>query len=352
MRSGLSCSAFTGDGRVVPRSLARETGLNRVASSESDTLATDKARIASGVGQRLDALPLTRLHLLVLGIGAVGFSFDLMEVALGNVLSAVFSVPPYGLSAAELSRLLSAMYLGAILGAPAAGWLADRHGRRLALMAVLAVLAVTSLGAAASRGAGELFAARFLSGLALGAYPPLLITFLTDILPARHRGRSILIVAGLAALGPVAAVFLVRWLTPLEPLGIEGWRWCFLLGSVGSGLAAAAFRLLPESPRWLAARDGDGALAAVARFEASPPIGRTGAVAPSAAAASRVSVTSPRRRLALFGALFFLSPWAVVAFPLLMGAVLIEKGYRLSDSLLYVGIIPAGANADSRRGFP
>lgn len=270
----------------------RDTSINGIpalgasTASHPDRFADGPPR-APGAGAALDGLPLTRLHLAVLAVGTVGFSFDLMEVALGNVLSAVFSAPPYGLSAAELSWLLSAMYLGAIIGAPGAGWLADRHGRRLALSSVLAVLAVTSLGAGFSRGAGELFAARFLSGLALGAYPPLLITFLTDVLPARNRGRLILIVAGLAALGPVAAVFLARWLTPIAPLGIEGWRWCFLLGAAGAAATALAFRRLPESPRWLAARAGEGAArAALARFERSPAIG-AGEPPPAPAPAAR-----------------------------------------------------------------
>jgi putative MFS transporter len=38
------------------------------------------------------------------------------------------------------------------------------------------------------------------------------------------------------------------------------------------------------------------------------------------------------------GALYLLSPWATIGFPLLSGAVLVAKGFQVSDSLLYVGI--------------
>jgi putative MFS transporter len=49
-----------------------------------------------------------------------------------------------------------------------------------------------------------------------------------------------------------------------------------------------------------------------------------------------------RWRAVLFGFLDFLSPWATIGFPLLSGAVLIEKGFRVSDSLLYVGVTMFG----------
>lgn len=54
-----------------------------------------------------------------------------------------------------------------------------------------------------------------------------------------------------------------------------------------------------------------------------------------------------RRRAALIGALYLLSPWATIGFPLLSGAVLIEKGFRVSDSLLYVGVAMFGPTLGS-----
>jgi putative MFS transporter len=40
--------------------------------------------------------------------------------------------------------------------------------------------------------------------------------------------------------------------------------------------------------------------------------------------------------------MYFLSPWATIGFPLLSGAVLVEKGFRVADSLLYVGVAMSG----------
>src|SRR5581483_3406685 len=49
-----------------------------------------------------------------------------------------------------------------------------------------------------------------------------------------------------------------------------------------------------------------------------------------------------RSRMLLLGALYFLGPWATIGFPLLSGAVLAQKGFQLSDSLLYLGVAMLG----------
>lgn len=307
-------------------------------------LAPATTRQGGSVASRMDHLPLTWLHIGVAMVAGLGFTFDLIEIALGNVLSAVFSAPPYSVPPGQLSWLLAAMYIGAIPGALAAGWLADRYGRRVVLVAILLVLTATSLAAAFSPGVNALIGWRMLSGLALGAYPPLMISFLSDVMPPRRRGTVIVMTIGLASLGPVGMIFLVRGLTDLQPLGLEAWRWAFILGAVGAVLVAGLFRFVPESPRWLAARGRhDEAEAACARFERSA-IAVSGA-APAVAEVVQKPTPDARpdpRRFAMVAAIYFVSPWATVAFPVLMGAVLIEKGFALSDSLFYVGIAMFG----------
>lgn len=316
-----------------------------VTASTDDLRDYRPAPAAGGtIAGRMDALPITWLHVAIVVIGSIGFAFDLMEVALGSALSAVFSAPPYSSDPTTLGWLLAAMYIGAIVGAPLAGWLADRHGRKVVLIGILLWLAVTSTAAAAAPDVTWLIIFRMLSGAALGAFPPLIIAYLTDVMPPGRRGMLIMIVAGLAALGPLGVIFLVRWLTPLQPLGLEAWRWAFLVGTVGSLIGGIAFLKLPESPRWLDARGRNReAEAACAAFERSGTFLASPAM-PAASAKDDANETPPfdRRRFVVLSVIYFLAPWAVVAFPLLMGAVLIEKGFQLSDSLLYVGISMAG----------
>jgi putative MFS transporter len=303
----------------------------------------------AGIGRRLDGLPVTYLHLATMAVCAFGFTFDLLELSLGNVMTAVFSVSPSDMGASRLSWLLSAAFIGAIVGAPSLGWYAERHGPKRTLGYALALLAPASLALAGSREYGAMLAMRLLSGVALGAYPPLMIAYLTEILPPARRGMLILMVVACASLGPPAGIFLVRWLGSTHPMDFEAWRWGFIVGGLGAAAAGAAFAFLPESPRWLVASgQAPDAESAWRKFERSmilwqPGGGLRAHYKPLAPPASAMQSGSFTRRFLLVGALFFLSPWTTAAFPLLSGAVLVAKGFNLSSTLLYVGISTLGA---------
>jgi putative MFS transporter len=303
----------------------------------------------AAIAARLDALPVTPLHWAILIVCALGLLFDVVEAGLSNALSAVFSAAPYRVPPFDLSLLLASVFAGGAIGAPLLGWFADRYGRRLALGTALFVMAGTSLLAAASTDITWLTVCRALSGFVLGAYPPLMAAYLSDVLPPARRGRMIMIGAAIGFLGAPAVIFLMRWLTPLAPFGYEGWRWTLAIGAIGAALIALCFRLLPESPRWLAAagRHAD-ATAACLRFEraagvdhAPPPLAAHADAARTDVDTARFWSSAGRRyrgRAGLMAALYLLSPWATIGFPLLSGAVLVEKGFRVADSLLYLGI--------------
>ena len=300
--------------------------------------------------RRLDDMPISRLHVAVICLCSLAFAFDLLEIALGGALSAIFSVTSDPANRSALPWLLASVYIGAVMGAPIFGRAADRYGRQPALVAALVMLALCSIGEAASPDVWWLAGWRTASGLALGAYPPLVIAYLTELLPARQRGRLILLVSGIACLGAPAGIFLVRALTPIKPLGIDGWRWAFLLGSIGSATCAIGFARLPESPVWLASRrQFDRALRNCDRLACFPRI----ALAPSvtqredAPLHAHASVAPPapsgdRRGMVMFSLLSFLCPWSNVAFPLLSGALLMQKGLGLQNSLLLVGLAMFG----------
>lgn len=309
------------------------------------------SRAAAGVTEDpadlLDRLQVTPLHGAILIVCAFGLIFDVVEAALGYALSVAFSSPPHQVAPYQLSLLLGSIFAGGAIGAPLLGRLADRSGRRLALGLSLFVLTVTSLLAAASADVAWLTFFRFLSGMALGAYPPLMVAYLSDVLPAARRGTLILLVGAIGFLGAPAVVLLIRWLTPLQPFGLDGWRCALIIGAVGAAATSAAFPALPESPRWLlAAARFEAATDAYNRFmrhAGHPPV----LAAPSPQAASpdtgRASfwfgaARAYRPRTAFLCALYFLGPWATIGFPLLSGAVLVEKGFRTQDSLLYLGV--------------
>ncbi|MDL2408203.1 MFS transporter [Rhizobium calliandrae] len=291
----------------------------------------------------LDDLPLTRLHVWTLVACAAGFTFDLAEIAFGNILSAVFSAPPHVVGSTQLSWLLASVYIGAAVGAPIVGILADRYGRRTMLISAMVLLAASSLLAGCTSGIVDLIVWRAVAGVSLGAYPPLMFAYLTDLLPARRRGPVTVMATAFAYLGPPAFIFLVRGLTPVAPMGIEAWRWGFAVAAVGALACSLGFRRVPESPRWLLQRGRiDDANSIIESFRRSAEVMPAIPAPVSIDRNGEQDIASRARSLwreALFLLpLFLLTPWTTVGFSLLSGAVLVHKGISLQDSLLLIGI--------------
>ena len=305
---------------------------------------------ATPVDTHLDAQGLGPAHGLLVALCALTFAVDLSEMALGGALSAIFSAPPHRLDPASLSWLVASAYVGAIVGAPVLGWVADRRGVKRTLTVVTLWLAVTSLLAAVSRDAGQLAWARLASGLALGAYPPLMIAYLTDIAPRKHRGLMVFAVCALAYLGPPAAIFGIRALGSAPPLGLEAWRWPFAVSALLCLMTGLGFLAAPEAPRWLAAKGRlSEALAACARLSSDRKTGSLALDMPDCVQSAELEpiIAAPRiedfpRRLGFVAALYFLLPWAGVAFPLVIGPILLARGFDLSQALFYVGVATFG----------
>lgn len=269
--------------------------------------------------------PKTPMPLIAAVACAFALALDMIEMAIGNVLATVFTAQPDRVSSDELSWLLSSVYIGAVLGAPAIGWISDRRGIRVSLAACLVWLALTSGLAGASATIFELTVFRFLSGLSLGAIPPLLIAYLTRIAPVHSRGAVIFWVCGSAALAPPLALLLIRWVIAQQPFGIEGWRWPLYAAGVSAMLVGAVFFGLKDT-------------AAGTHQSAREPSGQ-----PVDEASKRL----PRGRFAFLASVYFLIPWATVGFPLLTGPILLSQGYDLSQALLYVTLATVGPSLGS-----
>jgi len=296
---------------------------------------------------QIEEQPLGALHIFVLTLCAVGFGFDLAELALGNILSAIFSAPPYSTHSTQLSWLLAAPYIGGIVGAPTYGWLADRWGRRATLIVMMITLGIFSVLAGQASQIETLIVYRILCGFTLGAFPPVVIAYMTDFLPATRRGRVLIITCAAAILVVPFSIFLIRWLTPIKPFGLDAWRCALITYGVGSIATGLAMFHAPESVRWLIkagrmedaksvlARLGGRAFGTVAYSESQTEN------EPAVRSYSK-SVSLKPWQIATFVIFSFLSAWATVSFPLLSGAILVQKGVKVPDALLYVGIASIG----------
>lgn len=235
------------------------------------------APVGQSPTERLDALPVTRRHVrLLLGSG-VGWTFDAMDVGLISFVIAQLGVV-WGASAAQLSWIASAGFLGMAVGAALGGLLADRIGRRQVFALTLLVYGLATGASALAWSVAALMALRFVVGLGLGAELPVASTLVSEFAPPRIRGRAVVVLESFWAVGWILAA-LIGYL--VVPVGDDGWRWALALGALPAVYAVVVRRGLPESVRFLVERGRHGEADAVVRaFEDSPAVGgdgRTGA---------------------------------------------------------------------------
>src|SRR5436309_9523528 len=205
---------------------------------------------ATPVTDRLNHLPVTRAHIRATVIVGLGLFFDLFDVFLAGVLSTVLTAS-FGLSERVLPAVLGSSFLGMFIGATFMGGIADRFGRRPAFLVNLGIYSLFTFLGAFSINSAMLVITRLIAGIGIGAEIPLSDAYLSEVLPAAHRGRLMAWAYTAGFIGVPAAGLLARVLVTLRPLNVAGWRWLFVAGSLGGVIVWSLRRLLPESPRWL-----------------------------------------------------------------------------------------------------
>ncbi|KMS72365.1 MFS transporter [Streptomyces viridochromogenes] len=300
------------------------------------------------IGDRLDRLPVLPAHHRLTGVIGVGLLFDMYENNLSGVLSKVLQAD-FALTGTTLKLVLASAFLGQFLGAVVLGRFADRFGRRRAFLVNLALYSGASLAGAFAPSVAWLVALRFVAGIGIGAEQSLTDTYLTDVLPARHRGRLIAWTYTIGFCGVPAVGLLAVWLVPLSPLGIAGWRWLFLFGALGSAVVWVLRRGLFESPRWLATvgRTAEAeAITAKLEAQAGPSYATTALPAPVVEQAPapergmlRSLFSAPyRRRTVMMWVFCLLSTVGYYGFGTLAPQVLAAKGYDVVAGLGYTAV--------------
>jgi MFS family permease len=209
--------------------------------------------IESHVPARLDRLPWSRWHwLIVISLGAT-WILDGLEVTLAGSLAGILTHrEALGLSDAQVGASATFYLAGAVIGALLFGYGTDRLGRKkLFFITVALYLMATALTAFSWSFASYAFF-RALTGAGIGGEYAAINSAIDELIPARVRGRVDLMINGSywigAALGSAATIVLLdpRWL----PVWL-GWRLAFGIGAT-LGLVVIFFRRwIPESPRWL-----------------------------------------------------------------------------------------------------
>jgi MFS family permease len=210
--------------------------------------------VHSDLPARLDRLPWSRWHVMVLvGLGTV-WILDGLEVTIVGALGDRLTEPGSGLSlSASDVGVAAAMYvLGACLGALFFGELTERFGRRRLFMITLGVYLLGTVATAFSINPLFFFVCRFFTGAGIGGEYSAINSAIDELMPARLRGRIDLLINGSYWLGAAvgAALTLVLLDTSILPADV-GWRLAFGLGAALGLVIIVVRRNVPESPRWL-----------------------------------------------------------------------------------------------------
>jgi MFS family permease len=252
MEIGQASAPNYGDAVAAPRSI-RPTAGQALGHGVLDAAADDTRVIETNIPSRLDDLRWSGFHTRVVLALGITWVLDGLEVTLAGALSgALKASPTLHFSNFDVGLANSAYLLGAVLGALGFGWLTDRIGRRKLFFITLALYLSATAATALSWNVAIYALFRFLTGAGIGGEYTAINSTIQELVPARYRGWTDLLINGSfwlgAAIGAVSAIIL---LDPAISGPDLGWRLAYGTGAC-LGLIVLVMRMwIPESPRWL-----------------------------------------------------------------------------------------------------
>ncbi len=207
----------------------------------------------TNIPARLDRLPWSRFHRLVVLALGITWILDGLEVTLVGAVSGVLQEPQVMNFTPAVIGFIASMYLvGAVCGSLVFGYLTDLWGRKRLFFLTLVVYLAGVLLTALSWDKWSFALFRFMTGAGIGGEYAAINSTIDELIPAAYRGGVDIIVNGSywigAALGSASTIVILdpRILPPNV-----GWRIGFGMGALVGLFILALRRYIPESPRWL-----------------------------------------------------------------------------------------------------
>jgi len=209
--------------------------------------------IETKIPPRLDRLPWSGWHWMIVSALGITWVLDGLEVTLAGALAATLKNPvALGLSDTQVGATATAYLSGAVLGALLFGYLTDRYGRKRLFYITLGVYLCGTALSGFAWNFWSFAAFRALTGAGIGGEYAAINSAIDELIPARVRGQVDLAINSTYWLGAILGSLLTLYL--LNPHIVApwlGWRLVFGVGAM-LGLIILVFRhWVPESPRWL-----------------------------------------------------------------------------------------------------
>ncbi len=181
-----------------------------------------------------------------------GFLFGFDTVVISGAEKTIQSL--WGLSPGLHGIAMASALYGTVVGSLIGGWPADRYGRKATLLWVGVFYLVGAVGSGLATNISLFIAARFIGGLGIGISTVAAPLYISEIAPPKYRGR----LAGMFQFNIVFGI-LIAFVSNalLAGVGVNAWRWMLGVAAFPSLFYTLLCFGLPESPRWLLAREGD-----------------------------------------------------------------------------------------------
>ncbi len=217
-------------------------------STTTSARAPSIAEAQAEIGARLERLPITRKVWWARNIVGAATFFDGY-----TVIAIAYAMPvltkEWQLSPAQIGMILSAGYLGQLLGSVFFGWLAERIGRLHVLLFTILLFVSMDVACLFAGSAAAMIAFRFVQGIGTGGEVPVASAYINELIGSKKRGRFFLLYEVMFLLGLVAAGGIGYFLVPAY-----GWKAMFMVGLIPAAIMIPLRFFMFESPRWLAAK--------------------------------------------------------------------------------------------------
>ncbi len=184
----------------------------------------------------------------------VSFAAGMAGLLFGLDIGVISGALPFITTQFELSHQLqewvvSAMMLGAAIGAISTGWISFNLGRKKSLMTGATLFVLGSLGSALAPNVEILLISRVLLGFAVGIASYVAPLYLSEMSEKEDRGKLISMYQMMVTIG-----ILVAFLSDTAFSYSGNWRMMLGIISLPALLLMCAVFGLPDSPRWLASK--------------------------------------------------------------------------------------------------
>ncbi|SFD65811.1 sugar porter family MFS transporter [Spirosoma endophyticum] len=186
---------------------------------------------------------------IVVALGGFLFGFD--TAVISGAEKAIQTL--WGLSSIEHGFTVSIALIGTVIGAMLGGIPSDKLGRKTTLFWIAIIYLVSSLGSALATDWYVFIFFRFLGGLGVGTSSVAAPMYISEISPAKSRGRLVGLFQFNVVFGILIAYFSNYF---MQDMGPNAWRWMLGVQAIPSLIFLLAILAVPESPRWLILKKG------------------------------------------------------------------------------------------------